>query len=112
MATPSVPPPLQSAFRRVEEKDVSPKTSRRSKSRPTAGGAPRQEEKGSALYPHELRPGDRFTDEQGVELELLSQPIKVVGAQEFTTTARRSDRPAEVQEVRWRAHERVRVRRT
>jgi hypothetical protein len=66
---------------------------------------------GPELYPHELRPGDRFTDEQGVELELLSQPIKVVGVQEFTATARRSDRPAEIQEARWRAHERVKVRR-
>ena len=84
---------------------------RRSKTRPPASRVPKPEREGRELYPHELRPGDRFTDEQGVELELLSQPIKVVGVQEFTATARRPDRPAEIQEVRWRAHERVKVRR-
>jgi hypothetical protein len=75
---------------------VSPKAPRRSKARPPESRTPKPEKEGPELYPHELRPGDRFTDEQGVELELLSQPIKVVGAREFTATARRPDRPAEI----------------
>jgi hypothetical protein len=37
--------------------------------------------------------------------------MKVVGVQEFTATARRPDRPAEIHEARWRTHERVKVRR-
>jgi hypothetical protein len=60
---------------------------------------------------HELRAGDVIADEQGDEWELVGQPAKSVGTQDFVTTIRRVDRPADMREERWRAHERVKARR-
>jgi hypothetical protein len=81
---------------------------RRSKKQPSEASKPKEGVAG--LYPHELRAGDIITDENGDEWELVGQPVKVVGAQDFTTTIRRVDRPIDTREGRWRAHERVRVR--
>ena len=87
-------------------------TPRRTKGKaPTSESPKRLPKADQGVYPHQLRSGDVITDEQGVELELLSQPMKVVGVQEFTATPRRPDRPAEIHEARWRTHERVKVRR-
>jgi hypothetical protein len=41
----------------------------------------------------------------------MGRPAKSVGTQDFVTTIRRVDRPADIREERWRAHERVKVRR-
>ena len=82
---------------------------RRAKPKPPTG-SPKPPKAGLEVFPHQLRAGDRFTDEQGVECELVSQPTKSVGTQDFVATVRPVDRPAETREARWRAHERVRVR--
>jgi hypothetical protein len=59
--------------------------------------------------PPELRACDMITDEHRDEWELMGQPS--VGTQDYVATLRRINRPAETREERWRAHERVRVRR-
>jgi hypothetical protein len=66
---------------------------------------------GAEVFPHQLRAGDVVLDEHGDEWELVGQPAKSVGTQEFVTTMRHVDRPADMRDVRWRAHERVKVRR-
>ena len=66
---------------------------------------------GLDVFPHQLRAGDIITDEHGDEWELVGQPAKSVGTQDFVTTIRRVDPPADTREARWRAHERVRGRR-
>jgi hypothetical protein len=55
---------------------------------------------------------DVVTDERGDEWELRGHPTKVVGAQDFFATVRRVDSPAETREARWRARERVRIKRS
>jgi hypothetical protein len=84
---------------------------RRSKPRPPTSGETKPEEAFPGLYPHELRAGDIVTDEHGDEWELMGRLAKSVGTQDFVTTIRHVDRPADMREERWRAHERVRVRR-
>ena len=68
------------------------------------------------VYPRELRAGDIVTDEGGDQWELMSGATKVAGALEFVATVRRidspADSPAETREARWRAHERVKIRRS
>ena len=54
---------------------------------------------------------DIIADDQGHEWVLLSQPTKSVGTHNYVATLRRVNRPAETREGRWRAHERVRLRR-
>ena len=78
------------------------------KKRPPEESKP--EEAPAGLYPYELRPGDIITDEHGDEWELMGYPIRVIGAQDFTATIRRVDRPTDTRAGQWRAHERVRVR--
>ena len=53
----------------------------------------------------------RIIDEHGDEWELMVHPSKVVGANDFTATVRRVDDPTETRPLRWKAHERVKVRR-
>jgi hypothetical protein len=84
---------------------------RRTKPKPPASGTPAPSKAGTEKFPHELRAGDVVLDENDHAWELLGRPTKVVGAQDFVTTMRSVDRPADVREGRWRAHERVRVRR-
>ena len=86
-------------------------TPRRAKPKPPASGSPEPGKAGVEKFPHELRAGDVILDEAGLAWELVGRPTKVVGAQEFVTTMQRVDMPAVVQEARWRAHERVKVRR-
>ena len=87
-------------------------TPRRTKSKPPANEIPTSSGKaGAKKFPHELRAGDVVLDEHDDAWELLGRPTKVVGAQDFVTTMQRVDMPAVVQEARWRADERVRVRR-
>jgi hypothetical protein len=83
---------------------------RRRKS-PAAAGSPKPAAGGADVFPHQLRAGDVVIDDHGDKWELIGRPAKSVGTQEFVTTVRRVDRPAESREARWRAHERVRVRR-
>ena len=80
------------------------------KTRPPASAAPKAEEGLPGIDPHELRAGDVIADQHGDEWELTGQPIKSVGTQDYVATIRRVDRPADMREERWRAHERVRVR--
>jgi hypothetical protein len=87
-------------------------TRRRAQPKPLASGPPAPSKAGTEKFPHELRAGDVVIDEHGDEWELLGRPTKVVGAQDFVTTARRVDRLADMREERWRAHERVRMRRS
>jgi hypothetical protein len=63
-------------------------------------------------YPYGLRAGDISTDEHGDEWELMGQPSKSIGTHDYVTTIRRVDSAAGMREERWRAHERVRVRRS
>jgi hypothetical protein len=63
------------------------------------------------IFPHQLRAGDVIEDEHGDEWELLGRPTKSVGTQEFVVMVRCVDRPADMREERWKAHERVRVKR-
>jgi hypothetical protein len=83
-------------------------TPRRTKSKPPASEIPTSPAK---KFPPELRAGDVIVDEHDDAWELLGRPTKVVGAQDLVTTMRRVDRPAEIREGRWKAHQRVRVRR-
>jgi hypothetical protein len=66
---------------------------------------------GSSVFPHQLRAGDVIIDEHGDQWELVGQPVKSVGTQDFVATIRRVDRPADMREERWRAHERVKIKR-
>ena len=87
-------------------------TPRRAKPKPPASEIPASPGKaGAEKFPHELRAGDVILDEHYDAWELLGRPTNVVGAQDLVATMRRVDRPAETREGRWRAHERVRVRR-
>jgi hypothetical protein len=86
-------------------------TPRRTKPKPPTSETPTSGKAGAEKFPHDLRAGDVVLDEHGDAWELLGRPTKVVGAQEFVTTMQRVDMPAVVQEARWRAHERVKVRR-
>jgi hypothetical protein len=63
------------------------------------------------MFPHQLRAGAVITDEHGDEWELAGPPTKIVGSPDYVATLRRVGRPAETREGRWRAHERVKVRR-
>jgi len=79
-------------------------------------GSPLSEEGVLNVYPPELRAGDIVTDERGDQWELMNGATKVAGSLEFVATVRRvdspADSPAETREARWRAHERVRIRRS
>ena len=83
--------------------------------RPGSGSA-LSEEGVLHVYPPELRAGDIVTDEHGDQWELTTGAAKVPGALEFVATVRRggtpTDSPAETREARWRAHERVKIRRS
>jgi hypothetical protein len=83
---------------------------RRRKPQPGASESPKPSDAGLEVYPHELRAGDRVTDEAR-EWELLGHPSKVVGANDFTATMRCVASPPDTREGRWRAHERVQSRR-
>lgn len=74
-------------------------------------GSPKPEEGGLHVHPHELRAGDIVTDEHGDEWELMSRATRVVGGVDFVATVRRVDSPTETREARWRAVERVKIRR-
>ena len=78
--------------------------------RPGSGSA-KAEEGSLQVFPPELRAGDVITDERGDEWELPSGATKVAGTLDFVATVRRVDNPAETREARWRAHERVKIRR-
>ena len=75
-------------------------------------GLPKAED-GLYVYPPELRAGDIFTDERGDEWELMGRATRGAGTLDFVATVRRvegqADSPAETREVRWRAHERVKI---
>jgi hypothetical protein len=86
-------------------------TPRRSKPRPAATAASKFAKPEFDVFPHQLRAGDVITDEHGDAWELMDRPAKSVGTQGYVTTVRRVDRPADMREERWRAHERVRVKR-
>jgi hypothetical protein len=79
-------------------------------------GSPKLEEGGLHVHPPDLRAGDVITDERGDEWELMSRATRVPGTLDFAATVRRADSPAdspaETREARWRAHERVMVRRS
>jgi len=79
-------------------------------------GSPLSEEGVLNVYPPELRAGDIVTDERGDQWELMSGATKVAGALDFVATVRRvnspPDSPAETREARWRANERVKIRRS
>ena len=75
-------------------------------------GSLKPEEGGLHVYPPELRAGDIVTDEHGGEWELISPVTRVVGTLDFVATVRRIDSPAETREARWRANERVKIRRS
>jgi hypothetical protein len=83
---------------------------RRTKSKP-ATGSPKPPKAGPEVFPHQLRAGEVIKDEHGDEWELMGRPAKSVGTQDYATTVRHVDRPADMREERWRAHERVRGRR-
>jgi hypothetical protein len=84
-------------------------TPRRSKT--LAASESRQPAKpGLKVFPHQLRVGDVVIDESGAAWALFGRPIKIVGTQDFVSAMRRVDRPADIREGRWKAHERVRVR--
>jgi hypothetical protein len=85
-------------------------TPRRAKGKPQRAG-PEPGKAGSEVFPHQLRAGDVVLYEHGDGWELLGRPTKSVGTQDFVTTIRRVDRPADMREERWRAHERVKARR-
>ena len=79
------------------------------------GGSPKPEEGVLHVYPPELRAGDIVTDERGDQWELMSGAAKVAGTLDSAATVRRvdspEDSPAETREIRWRAYERVTIRR-
>lgn len=74
-------------------------------------GAPKLEEGGLQVHPPDLQVGDVITDERGDEWELMSRATRVAGTLDFVAAVRRVDSPAETREARWRAHERVTIRR-
>jgi hypothetical protein len=78
---------------------------------PAARGPSTFSKPGLEVYPHQLRAGDVIVDEAGAEWELLGRPTRVVSARELKATVPRVDRPADMREERWRAHERVMVKR-
>jgi hypothetical protein len=90
---------------------MSPRPARRTRRKPPPTTSPKPGKAGLEVFPHQLRAGDVIIDEHGDEWELMGRPAKSVGTQDFVTTIRRVDRPADMREERWRAHERVRVRR-
>jgi hypothetical protein len=79
-------------------------------------GSPLPEEGVLHVYPPELRAGDIVTDERGDQWQLMSGATRVTGALDFVAIVRRvdspADSPAETREARWRAHERVKIRRS
>jgi hypothetical protein len=81
-----------------------------------ASGSPKPEEGELQVYPSELRVGDIVTDERGDDWELTGRATRVAGTLDFGATVRRvdgpADSPAETREARWRAHERVKIRRS
>ena len=79
--------------------------------RPGSGLA-KSEEGSLHVYPPQLRAGDIITDERGDEWELMSGATKVAGTLDFVATVRRVDSPAVTREARWRALERVKIRRS
>jgi len=83
--------------------------------RPGSGLA-KSEEGSLHVYPPQLRAGDIITDERSDEWELISGATKAVGSLDFIATVRRvdsaGDSPAETREARWRAQERVKIRRS
>ena len=82
--------------------------------RPGSGSA-KAEEGALHVYPPQLRAGDIITDERGDEWELVGGATKVSGSLDFVATVRRvestADSPVETREARWRAYERVKIRR-
>jgi hypothetical protein len=110
--------PMRSASEEVAEERESPAPEAQASERIPEAGEDRITRTVSAeitgrpeVFPHQLRAGDVIVDEHAMEWELLGRSTKVVGSQDFTTTIRRVDRPADTREGRWRAPERVRVRR-
>jgi len=81
-----------------------------------ASGSPMPEEGVLHVYPPELRAGDIVADEHGDQWELVSGATRAPGALEFVAPVRRVDAPAdgqaETREARWRATERVKIRRS
>src|SRR5262245_4744967 len=79
-------------------------------------GSTKPEESGLHVHPPELRAGDIVTDEHGQEWELMSRATRAAGTLDFVATVRRLDSPpdgpAETREARWRATERVTIRRS
>jgi hypothetical protein len=84
---------------------------RRRKASAPASDAPTRDGADAGVFPHQLRAGDVIVDEHGIAWELLGRPSKSVGTQDFVVRTRRIDRAADMREERWRAHERVKVRR-
>jgi hypothetical protein len=62
-----------------------------------------------------VRAGDIVTDERGDQWELMSGTTKLAGSLDFVASVRRvdspADSPAETREARWRAYQRVKIRR-
>jgi len=63
------------------------------------------------VYPPQLRAGDIITDEGGDEWELVSGAARADGTLDFVATVRRVASPSDTREIRWRANERVAIRR-
>ena len=82
----------------------------------TGSGSAKAEEGTLHVFPPQLRAGDIITDERGDEWELMDGATKVSGSLDFVATVRRvnspPDSPAETREARWRANERVKIRRS
>lgn len=90
---------------------MAPRPPRRTKPKPPASGSRKPETAGAEVFPHQLRAGDVVLDEHDDAWKLLGRPIKVVGAQDFVTTMRRTDPASRRPGRSMKARERIRVRR-
>jgi hypothetical protein len=86
---------------------VSRKGPRRVKPAPTSGA-----QTSFALLPMEVQVGDRFTDRDNFEWEVLTHPASLHGGKSLRARIRRPGLPESEREITWAAHERVEIRRT
>ena len=64
-----------------------------------------------AIFPEQLRIGDRFTNADG-EWEVVSRPVTFKQGHEVRAKIQRPGDPGIAHEATWPAYERVKVRRT
>jgi hypothetical protein len=60
----------------------------------------------------EIQVGDRFTDRDEFEWEVLTRPASLHGGKSLRVRIRRPGLPESEREITWAAHERVKIRRS